>query len=206
MARRTSGPDELTPVDIEPVAECQQIDARVADALRRVYADQASPADFIAMTAAMQAYRGVLARAPLSPGGRRLLTSNVARLLDCMGRAALALRDDEAAERNFTAASREYAATGDDREARASADRAAAAAQRRRPDVEHQLRWLLAALDSAPIPSLARADAFLRLAELAIRNGDASEARQLADDATAELTGLGYAPPGADGVYAAATR
>jgi hypothetical protein len=70
VARRTPGPDELTPVDIEPVAECQQIDARVADALRRVYADQASPADFIAMTAAVQAYRGVLARAPLSPGGR----------------------------------------------------------------------------------------------------------------------------------------
>lgn len=188
VVRRTPGPGELTPVDIEPVAECQQIDTRVADALRRVYADQAAPADVTAMAAALQAYRAVLDRARLSPGGRRLLTSNAARLLDCLGRAAVSLRDDEGAERNFTAASRQYAAAGNDREARASAGRAAAAAQRRLPDADHRLERLLAALDRAPTPSLAHADALLGLADLTNRNGDAFEARKRADAAAAELS------------------
>ena len=206
VGRRPPGPDGLTPADLGPVSEGQRIDAGVADALRRVYADQAVPADLAAMTAAEQEYRAVLARAPLSPGGRRLLTGNAARLLDGLGRAATALRDDEAAERHFTAASREYAAAGDEREARASADRAADAAQRRRPDADDRLRRLLAALDLAPDPSLARAEALLGLAGLASSNGDGFEAGQRADAADAELTRLGYAPPGADGVEAAVAR
>ena len=206
VGRRTPGPDGLTPADLGPVTEGQRIDAGVADALRRVYADQAVPADLAAMTAAEQEYQAVLARAPLSPGGRRLLTGNAARLLDGLGRAATTLRDDEAAERHFTAASREYAAAGDDREARASADRAADAAQRRLPDADDRLRRLLAALDLAPVPSLARAEALLGLAGLASSNGDGFEAGQRADAAGAELTRLGYAPPGADGVEAAVAR
>ena len=203
VGQRAPGAAGLTPADLGPVAECQQIDAGVADALRRVYADQAVPADLTSMTAARQEYQAVLSRARLSPGGRRLLAGNAARLLDCLGRAATALRDDEAAERNFTAASREYAAAGDDREATASADRAAAAAQRRLPDADDRLRRLLAALDAAPAPSLAHAGALLGLAELASRNGDGFEAGQRAEAADAELTALGYAPPGAGGAGAA---
>ncbi|MGH3399012.1 MAG: hypothetical protein ACRDPO_30450, partial [Streptosporangiaceae bacterium] len=87
VGRRTPGPDGLTPADLGPVTDGQRIDAGVADALRRVYADQAVPADLAAMTAAEQEYQAVLASAPLSPGGRRLLTGNAARLLDGLGRA-----------------------------------------------------------------------------------------------------------------------
>jgi CHAT domain-containing protein len=200
------GPTELTPADIQPVTRCRQIDVRVADVLRRVYAGQAGPRDVTTLAAAQVEYRAVLARARVSVGGRRLLMGNAARLLDCLGRAAETLRDDEAAERNFAAASREYAAAGDEPQARASADRAAAAAQRRLPDADNRLRRLLARLDAAPASSLARADALLGLAELADGNGDAFEAVQRVDAAAAELTGLGYAPPAADGVPAAVTR
>ena len=180
-------PGDLAEQDLAAVQACAPIDRGIEAAVRAAVSGQPTDDDVIALAAAVRHYRAITGSSHVSEGGRRLLGFKVATALDSLARACVTLRRDAEAETHFAAAAALYSDSGEEHQAQACAQKRDAAAQRRVPDADSQLKQLLANLDTAPAPSVDRAAVLVGLAELAHGNGDDFEARALAgrlDDGT----------------------
>ena len=191
--------DQLAAQDLASVAECAPIDKQIENALPAAVAGQATDEDADRLAAAVRAYQGILSRALLSEGGRRLLRYKIANALDSLGRACEAKHRDAEAKFHFSAAAAMYLEAGEQQQAASSISKRDAADQRLVPDADTQLEQLLAELVTAPEPSVDRAAVLVGLAEVAHGNNDDFEARRWLNDAIDEFDHAHYPIPGLDG-------
>ena len=112
-----AGTDQLAAPDLAAVEECAPVDERIENAVRAAVAGQATDEDADRLAAAVRDYEGVLSRASLSEGGRRLLRYKIANALDSLGRGCDAGHRDAEAKFHFDAAAKMYAEAGEQHQA-----------------------------------------------------------------------------------------